>query len=290
MLKISIIIFAVLFVITIVLAVNKITRTARAALLLTMLSFWLVPLSLWVPHIHFPGPTARAAVEKPNVGHYFIVNKIKDFDSVAYNKRDAYYEKEIEKYKQAIQTSPDSNAEIYFKLADAYYEKDDYIEAIHYYEEAAKKYKNPAPAYCNMGESYYEIGAYERAIDYFNKAIDAMPGYRTSYYGMGNVYYKKGEYANAIDYYKKAIEKDSTYALPYAGIGNAYKAQGKNDKANEWYQKAVNRYHETLKKPDAGVFYYLCMGITYQELGGEQNKTKADDCFLMASIILRNNY
>ena len=277
MLKLSIIFCAVFFVITIVLAINKITRTARATLLLTVLSFWLVPLSLLVPHIHLPGPTARAAVEKPDVGHDAIVNRIKDYDSVAYNNREEYYEKEIEKYKKVIQSNPDPGAEIYYKLGEAYYEIDDYIEAIHYFGEAAKKCENPAPVFCSIGEAYYEIGAYERAINYFKKAIDIMPEYQTSYYGMGNVYYKKGEYGNAIAYYNRAIEKDSTYALPYNGMGNVYKAQGKTDEANKWYEKAIKWCDEAINKNknlDDKVFYYLCKGIAYQELNEKDNANK----------------
>ena len=175
-------------------------------------------------------------IEKPKVDHAVLVNRLKNYDPVACNKKDAYYEKKMQEYEQAIKSNP--YAETYHKLGDAYKEKGNYDEAIKCYGKAIKSDPDYTLPYADMGNAYQEEGNYDEAIKCYEKVIQLDPNYATPYINMGNAYQKKGNYDNAIKSYEKVINLYPDYADTYDKVGKAYQKQGNQNKANEYLQKA----------------------------------------------------
>jgi predicted negative regulator of RcsB-dependent stress response len=97
------------------------------------------------------------------------------------------------------------------------------------------------------GKAYYDQEDYDQAIADYTEAIRMHPGYAPAYVGRGNAYSKKGDYDRAIADYTQEIGLDpysSLYAEYYRGYayvsrGNAYNRKGDRVRARADWSKAL---------------------------------------------------
>jgi tetratricopeptide (TPR) repeat protein len=155
-------------------------------------------------------------------------------------------------YKEALQSEP-ANATYSYNSANIYLKKQQYDEAINYYEKAisndsklADAYNNLAYALCKKKENL------EKAEDYVKKAITLKPENKPYYLDtLGLIYFNKGQINKAIEIYKKAVElteKDKqALIILYTHLQQAYERKNSH-KMYEIYQDKINDLKKDLTK------------------------------------------
>lgn len=93
--------------------------------------------------------------------------------------------------------------------------------------------------YNELGADCYEKGQYQQAIHYYNQAIDLDANCAGYYVNRGSAYLMLENYMNAVDDVTKALSLDSTYAHAYVIRAAAYAFQGNNVVAISDYTKAL---------------------------------------------------
>ena len=102
-------------------------------------------------------------------------------------------------------------AEDYFNRGMAYYEQDNYDQAIEAFTQAITLDPNDADAYFYRGIAYGAKEDNDRAIADFTQAIRLDPNLAFAYYNRGNAYYDKGDNDRAIQDLEKAISINPNY-------------------------------------------------------------------------------
>lgn len=137
-----------------------------------------------------------------------------------------------------------------------YYHKDDYENALQYFQNSFPNEK-VVPFY--IGNIFLFKKNYTEAIDNYDKALKISLDYTKAYNNKGLAYRNKGEYDKAIEAYDKAIRINPNLEGAYCNRGDAYCLKGKYDKAIENYKQAINiiqkRYVNTLIDPKYALAY-----------------------------------
>ncbi|GHT69840.1 tetratricopeptide repeat family protein [Bacteroidia bacterium] len=168
----------------------------------------------------------------------------------AYNNMgNAYYQQEnytqaIKCYQKGVEIDP-NDAKAYYNMGNAYRQQENYAQAIKCYQEAIEIDPNDAAAYYSMGYTYARQENYTQAIKCYQKAIEIKPDFAWVYNSMGYAYAGMKKYGEAIANIKKAIEiaiadEDKAVANFYDSMGEIYFMQGNETEAVKWYRKAAS--------------------------------------------------
>ncbi|MEM7129436.1 MAG: tetratricopeptide repeat protein [Chloroflexota bacterium] len=126
---------------------------------------------------------------------------------------------------------------------------------------AVKNNPNNFEAYVELGMAYFEANQFDDAMAAFQQAIQLNPDAAAAHNGVGRVCYHTGPVQAAIDAYERAIELDRKYKDPYYGLGILYFSKlGDYDAAIEAFQRAIE-----LHPGDSSFIVFL--GITYSRMG-----------------------
>jgi tetratricopeptide (TPR) repeat protein len=122
-------------------------------------------------------------------------------------------------------------------------EKEDYKDAIKYFEKAINEDANFAFAWDNLGVCYRKLNDYDKAIEAYNKSLALDPYGLMPLQNIAIVYQYKKEYQNAINSYEKLALIDNENPEVYYGIGLVYFSYLNNsEKGLENTCKAYNLY------------------------------------------------
>jgi tetratricopeptide (TPR) repeat protein len=88
------------------------------------------------------------------------------------------------------------NAEDLAQKGDAYFNLEEYEQAVTFYDKAIQK-KPSAELYVNRAAAYYNLDNADAVIADLNAAINLDSNYSEAYLRRGSVYYEAGDYANA---------------------------------------------------------------------------------------------
>lgn len=212
------------------------------------------------------------------------------------------YEEAIPVYKELYDMDP-RNYEVVVQLANLYYLRGSYEEAISFLLKHERIKENPLELYQLLGMSYGRQKEYEKALQYYKEAIRINPKDATIYYKIAKVYHIQESYDNAEKNYKKSLEykpknKDAHYDFGLMLIKRwkyaealvemkEAKSQGKKDGKidkyikdlkllvlvnegdgfydKEDYKKAVDRYEDALKIEELPKIY-VNLGNSYIKL------------------------
>lgn len=97
----------------------------------------------------------------------------------------------------------------YMMLANAYYMKNEYEQALKNYQEVLNENNSNSDALEMMAKSHVELKNYEQAIVFFNKAIEQNDRAELRY-SLAKAYYSKGDYNEAINNFKHT-DRSSKY-------------------------------------------------------------------------------
>lgn len=143
-----------------------------------------------------------------------------------------------------------------------------FLEALEYYERAAKANPSNAEYYYDIGECYYNLERYEKAAEAYSQALKVEPQHAGAYWGLGLCYGEMKDYQKSIDGYKEAIKIDPHNADTRFGLGDSYAALGRYQEAIEGYQEAI------LVEPNNAEIYQR-LGDCYGKLGRYQEAIEA---------------
>jgi adenylate cyclase len=146
-------------------------------------------------------------------------------------------------------------------IGELYFEKEDYVKALEYYNKAITALGDNNPntpfAYNGIGKTYLKQGNVEEALKYHNKALnlaeklDVKIRMVEAFQGIANVYNKKSDFISTITYYTRAENLAAELKLNpklkeiYQELAIAYEKA--NDYKNAYaYQTRLDIVKDTL--------------------------------------------
>lgn len=164
------------------------------------------------------------------------------------------YDQLIE-YAEPLWDDPDTKRkeEIARLLGNAHFQKEEYQEAIPYWEAYMTRNYNPAPddAYM-LAYSYYRTGEYAKSIDYFSKATKAEGALsQIATYQMADAYVHLDEKKYAQNAFKVAAQMDYDREVTEDALFNYAKLA--YELSYDPFHEAITAFENYLKKyPDSG--------------------------------------
>lgn len=146
----------------------------------------------------------------------------------------------ISNYQLANVLSP-KEIDIYISLGSAFYDNDDYKNALIVYRRALELDPQNSKIHCNLGYLYWGMGDIDEAIKEYSLSIKYDPMYDIAHNNLGVIYLDDlVQLQNAIDCFKKAIECNPNYALAYYNVGRCLALKGENIEAAKYFQYAMD--------------------------------------------------
>ncbi|MBE9183303.1 tetratricopeptide repeat protein [Microcoleus sp. LEGE 07076] len=155
----------------------------------------------------------------------------------------------IADYTQAIALNA-SDAETFYKRANARYDTGATDQAIQDYTEAIKVNPSHAKAIYNRGLARLETGDKRGAAEDFTQVLRLSPSDGDAYYQRGLAYYDLADYPLAIEDYTQAIRLNPKDATAYSNRGLARSASGDKTGAMADFTQAIQ-----ISPEQASVYY-----------------------------------
>jgi superkiller protein 3 len=178
--------------------------------------------------------------------------------------------KAIDFHQRAIAADKNYEGEGYNEIANIYYDKKDWENAVQYYEKAINVEFQLPQTYNGLGNVYFAKTEYETALKFYTLSLQKDPNYRYALINSGKTSVKIGEDENAIKFFQQAITADKDY-----------EAEGYNEIANIYYDRrdyddAIQNYEMSLKKRPNDKYTLHNLGLALQM---KQEYAKAIDQF-----------
>ena len=146
----------------------------------------------------------------------------------------------IANYHLANALSP-KEIDIYISLGSAFYDNEDYKNALIVYRRALELEPNNSKIHCNLGYLYWGMGDLDEAIKEYKLSIKFDPNYDIAHNNLGVIYLDDlVQLQNAIDSFNTAIDCNPNYALAYYNLGRCYSLKGENIEAAKYFQQAMD--------------------------------------------------
>ena len=143
--------------------------------------------------------------------------------------------------------------DIYVNLGSAFYDKEDYENALTIYRNALELNPKSAKIHCNLGFLYWGKGDMNEAIREYLHAIEYDNTYSIAYNNLGVIYLDDlGRVQDAIEMFKKAVEYNPNYALAHFNLARSITITGDKIEAAKLYQIAqdVNKITNEIDPQD----------------------------------------
>lgn len=200
------------------------------------------------------------------------VQILNSYSDAFYHLGLAYKEKDdfpnaIKFFEAARQSKTFKEADFYVASGIAYGSAGQYDKAIADLSKAVEISPKSEDAYNNLGLYYNEKNDIPNAIKNLSKAIELKPDFDKAYYNLGNTYAKQGDFNSAIKKYEKAVEINPDYSDAYNNMGNSYAAIKDYPNAIIYYKKVIEKNPQNLQVLNN-------IGVTYKMLGDNINGDK----------------
>jgi tetratricopeptide (TPR) repeat protein len=156
----------------------------------------------------------------------------------------------------------ENNYEVLNNIGVAYFQENDYINAMKYFHLSFISNTDYEIAQENYNVAY-ESWTSERENESVRPVIPFTEK-PTMYNSLGWFYYYSGDFHNAIYYFKKAIEEDENYQFAYISLAYIY------DEGNN-FEMALNYLKEAEKIDENNPDLYNNLGIVYYHLSNYEN-------------------
>jgi tetratricopeptide (TPR) repeat protein len=175
--------------------------------------------------------------------------------------------------------SPGATAKELESQGDGLQADKNYLDAIEYYQAAARKSARNAVLANKIGMSQLLLHHYKEARKSFEQAFRLDKKYANAYANLAVVYYQEANYTKSIRYYDKAIELDANEAVFYNNRGASLFAKKQFEKASADYSKAL--------QIDPDIFERASRGAGIQaRLPSPQDRARYD--YVLAKLYARN--
>ncbi len=146
----------------------------------------------------------------------------------------------IANYQIANALTP-KEIDVYISLGSAFYDNDDYNNALIVYRRALELEPGNSKIHCNLGYLYWGMGDIDEAIKEYKLSIKYDPTYDIAYNNLGVIYLDDlVQIQNAIDCFYTAVECNPNYALAYYNLGRCYALKSQNVEAAKFFQQAMD--------------------------------------------------
>lgn len=131
--------------------------------------------------------------------------------------------------------------EVYIRLGSAFYDMQDYENALIVYRRALELEPENAQIHCNLGYLYWGMENITEAIAEYNLSIKYDPDYAITHNNLGVIYLDDLVHINqAKECFERAIEKDPNYALAHYNLARTLAVKGEKIEAAKYYQMALD--------------------------------------------------
>ncbi|MDY7004760.1 MAG: tetratricopeptide repeat protein [Cyanobacteriota bacterium] len=156
------------------------------------------------------------------------------------NKSQKYTQSsQVKNYYSELSKSEKNDLYTINKLAETYYVRGDFIEAIALCHLALKNQPNFAPVYKTLGNVLQAQNKIDAAIRAYLLAIKINPKFVEAIVNLGSMFYKKGQIDEAIITYRKAISLKPDIAAAYWNLGKVLEQEGRFYEAFFFQEKAL---------------------------------------------------
>ena len=121
---------------------------------------------------------------------------------------------------------------IFINLADFYFERKNYIQALAHLKVAEKLFPFLPRLKNRIGIALYECRRFDEAISYFKHALPSSIR-KEAFHNIGRVYFTQGNIKKAAALFQKALLIDRNYSKSLLGLALCYKQMGENQKAKK---------------------------------------------------------
>lgn len=144
----------------------------------------------------------------------------------------------IANYQLANALTP-KEIDVYISLGSAFYDNEDYKNALVVYRRALELEPNNSKIHCNLGYLYWGLGDLDEAIKEYNLSIKYDPTYDIAHNNLGVIYLDDlVQLQKAIDSFNNALACNPNYALAYYNLGRCYALKNEKIEAAKYYQQA----------------------------------------------------
>jgi S1-C subfamily serine protease len=123
--------------------------------------------------------------------------------------------------------------ELYYSLGNLADNKQDWDEAIHYYQKAIALDANYLNAYSGLGGDYFEKHRFDLEVANYLKATELAPKEAENFYWLGTAYEDTGNFDDALAAYQTTLKIQPNHMMPLHDLAILYLAEGKVDDAKE---------------------------------------------------------
>jgi tetratricopeptide (TPR) repeat protein len=140
-------------------------------------------------------------------GNAFMATGTNSLKSEIYHAAQTNFNLAVENFKSATSYQP-NNAELWYKLADAWFQVSNYRDALTGYDNAIGANPNRGEFYNGRANVLMRLREYDRAISDFSRSIQRNTDFASAYAGRGDAYLGKGEHTWALLDYERALRID----------------------------------------------------------------------------------
>ncbi|MFX1451723.1 MAG: tetratricopeptide repeat protein, partial [Promethearchaeota archaeon] len=175
-------------------------------------------------------------------------------------KRYLKSEVEVKPSIPEIKEMPEEKAKKLYDMGKDFYNSENYLKAIEYFEKAVKLTPQLKEAWYELGLSHAALGNMEKVIESHKKVIEIDPEFKEAWKFLGTAYLSQKNYQEAILSYNKVLELDpqDTYSWYYMS-----KCFEKLEKYQNMIQCLVNVV--SIDPMDKRAWFNL--GTVYEKLG-----------------------
>ncbi len=151
------------------------------------------------------------------------------------------YDEAIVNFQKALNLNPNL-LHAYNYLGNALQEKKQFDEAITYYQKAVQINHDDPTAYMNLGILYQNIKQHDESIKNFKKVIELHPNLSLAYDYMGLSLAFQGKLEQAYLSYQSSLRLNPNSMMSLVNLGNLITRQGHLEEAEGYYKRAIQVY------------------------------------------------
>jgi tetratricopeptide (TPR) repeat protein len=183
---------------------------------------------------------ARALMDRVSEGEQLF---IKSNVAAAYGKT----AESREMLEKLVQLYPEDERALY-TLGTDHFVRQEYTDAMKYYERAVKINPDYAPTYNEMGYTHRRMGDMEKAKAAFRKYIELIPDDPNPYDSYAELLLKMGQFDESMAQYQKALDLDPYFTTSHFGIATNLCMKGDYDAAHKHVDEAYNKGRHDAEK------------------------------------------
>ena len=167
-----------------------------------------------------------------------------------------FYEEAVAHFQEALKSSPNSD-NAWYDLADAYFRKHDYADALTAAQRVSPQGQQDASYLALLADVYAHLGQYDEAVKLLGQDIAENPDQDQAYLSLALVYLRSGDTAGAGATLQRGLQRTPDAGELLWGMGVLSVMEGQTEKAEQYLKKSVDLLPGWLGSHSAlGVFYY----------------------------------